>query len=75
LAAGEGVLEAGQGAGGGQGLLGVGADLGEDLEEGVVTQLVVVVVVGVAGEQGVDLLGEEGFNGVADEVRGAGVGE
>jgi hypothetical protein len=49
--------------------------VGEDLEEGVVAQVVVVVVVGVAGEQGVDLLGQEGLDGVADEERGPWVGE
>ena len=59
----------------GQGLLGVGADVGEDLEEGVVAQVVGVVVVGVAGQDRVDLLGEEGFGGVVDELGGAGVGE
>ncbi len=75
LAAGEGVLEAGQRTAGGQRLLCVGADVGEDLEERVEAQVVVVIVVGIASEQGIDLLGEDGLDGVADEVRGAGVGQ
>jgi len=50
-------------------------DVGEDLEEGVVAEVVGVVVVGVAGEQGVDLLGKEGLDGVVDVLGGARVGE
>ena len=75
LAAGVGVLEACQGRAGGQGPLGVGGDVGQDLEEGVVAQVVGVVGVGVAGEELVDLLGEQGLHGVVDELGGARVGQ
>jgi len=71
VAAREGVGEARQGTARGEGLGGIRTDVGEDLEEGVDAQLVGVVVVGVAGEQGVDLLSEERFDGVTDEFGGA----
>jgi hypothetical protein len=75
VAARVGVGEARQGTARGQGLGGVRADVGEDLEEGVGAQLVGVVVVGVAGEQGVDLLGQQRLDGVTDELGGAWVGQ
>jgi hypothetical protein len=75
LPAGVGVEEACQGASGSQGSVGVGALVGEDLEERVVSEVVGIVVVGVSGEQGVDLLGEEGLGGMVDEVGGSWVGK
>src|SRR5262249_39520413 len=75
VAAAEGVLEAGHGAAGGQGPVGVGGDAGQDLEEGVVAGGVGVVVVGVAGQDLVDGLGEQGLGGVTGVAWGARVGE
>jgi hypothetical protein len=73
LAAGVGVLEAGQGGRAGQGVVGVGGDVGQDLEERVVAQVLGVVAVGVTGQDLVDGLGEEGLGGVRDVPGGAGV--
>ena len=67
--------EAVEGGRGGQGTLVVGGAAGEDADEGVVAGAVGVVAVGVAGEELVDLLDEQGLEGVLDEERGAGVGQ
>jgi hypothetical protein len=75
LAAGVSVLEAGQGRAGGQGLLGVGADVGQDLEQGIVAQGLGVVAVGLTGQELVDLLGEQRLGCMVDELGGAWVGQ
>jgi hypothetical protein len=75
LASGVGIREACQGRTGGQGLLGVGGDVGEDWQEGIVACELGVVAVGTAGEDLVDLLGQEGAFGVVDELGGTGIGQ
>ena len=75
LSSGVGVLEACQGRAAGQGVVGIGADVGEDLEEGVVAELLGVIAVGVAGEDLIDGLGEDDLGGVFDVLGGSGVGE
>ena len=75
MAAGVGVLEAGQGRGAGQRLLGIRGDIGQDLEQGVLTEVVRVVEVRVARQNLVNLLDEEGLGGMVGELGGARVGE
>ena len=70
-----GVLETRQGGGAGQRLLGVRGHVGQDLKEGIVAQGLGVVAVGVTGQELIDLLSEQGLDGVMDELGGAGVGE
>ena len=72
---GVGVLEARQRRAAGQRLLAVGGDVGQDLEQGIAAEFVGVVTVGVAGQQLVDLLGQETLGRVADEQRVAWVGQ
>ena len=75
LAAGVGVLETRQRGRAGQGPLGVRRDVGQDLEQRVVAQGLGVVAVGIAGQELIDLLGEEGLGRVMNELGGAWVGE
>jgi len=75
LTAGVGVLEASQGRRAGQRLLGVGGDVGQDLEQGVLAEVLGVIKIRVAGQDLVDRLGEEGFGGMVDELGRARVGE
>lgn len=56
MAACEGVLKTGQGAATGEWLFCVGVVVGENLEEGVMAEIVGIVVVRIASEQGVDPL-------------------
>src|SRR5262249_28610046 len=66
---------AGQSRAAGQGPVGVGGDVGQHLEEGVTAQGGGVVAVGVAGQQLVDQLGEQGHGGVGAVLDRARVGE
>jgi hypothetical protein len=75
IASGVGVGKACQGGPGGQRLLGIGADVGEDLEQGIGAEVIGVVMVGIAGEQGIDFLGEDRLDGVVNVVGGTRVGE
>jgi hypothetical protein len=58
LSAGVGVREACQGRAAGQRRFAVGRQVGQDLKEGVVAQVLGVVAIRVAGEDLIDLLGE-----------------
>jgi hypothetical protein len=53
----------------------VGGDADQGLEQGIVAEGLGVVAVGLAGENLVDLLGQEGFAAGGDEFLGAGIGK
>ena len=68
------VFQTTQGGCGGQRLLGVGLILGQDLPEGIVAEVLMIVEVLVAGGDGEDALGQQGALGMGDTVGVAGIG-
>jgi hypothetical protein len=75
VASGVGVGKACQRGPGSERLVGVGTDVGENLKEGIDAQVIGVVMVGIAGEQGIDFLGEDGLDRVVNVFGGARVGQ
>ncbi len=75
LAAGKGVLEAGQRGTARQRSIRIGVGAGQALEQRVGAEGIRVVAVGVVGQDLVDLLAQERFAGRGDERLGAGVGQ
>jgi len=69
------VLQATQGRGGSQRLLGVGLILGQDLPEGIVAEVLMIVEVLVASGDGEDALGQQGALRMGDTVGVAGIGK
>jgi len=75
VAAGIGVLEAGQRRTAGQGVVRLRRHVRQDLEQRIHPQPLGVVAVRIAGEDLVDLLRQEGFGGMVDVLRRAGIGQ
>jgi hypothetical protein len=75
LAAREGILEARQGRRAGQGIVGVGGNVGQNLKERVGAQLLGIIEVRVAGQDLIDGLREQRLGRVFDQPGRARVGE
>ncbi len=69
------VVEAIEGGTAGQGLVVVGRDADQSLEQRIVTQRLGVVAIGIASEDLVDVLGEQALTRMADERLGTGIGQ